>query len=153
MGGGSSAGRGMRGRASAEAPGPTDYAICRRAAALLAASEQLSGTSIYHLPLGIQTGKFPSSVSGGRNKSDRALALISSIGPFTKGVAEGSPGGRVRPVSRAWGLRGPAPGDGRGFSSPQRCNLRVCRAISLILKPAWGGGGGGALFPFCRSRN
>lgn len=52
-------------------------------------------------------------------------------------------GGRVV----AWGLRGPAPGDGRGFSSPQRCNLRVCRAISLILKPAWGGGGGGCVIP------
>lgn len=124
MGGGLSAGRGLRGRASAEAPGPTDYAISGRAAALLAAREQLSGTSIYHLPLGIRTGKFPSSVSGGKNKSDRALALISSIGPFTKGVAEGSPGGRVCPESRAWGLRGPSRGgcgrarfaaEGRGF--------------------------------------
>ena len=52
-------------------------------------------------------------------------------------------GGRVV----AWGLRGPAPGDGRGSSSPQRCNRRVCWAISLILKPAWGGEGGGVVIP------
>lgn len=111
-GGGCGEGRAQRLR------GPTDYAISRRVAALLAAREQFLGTSICHLPLGIRTGKFPSSVSGGRNKSDRALALISSIGPFTKGVAEGSLGGR------AWGLRGPSRGgcgraslaaEGKGF--------------------------------------
>ena len=99
------AGKGERGGSGAD-----NYAISGRVAALLAAREQLSGTSICHLALGIRTGKFPSSVSGGRNKSNRALALISSIGLFTKGVAGGSVGGPGCAGCRVWGLRGVAAG-------------------------------------------
>lgn len=54
-----------------------------------AAREHLSGTSIYHLPLGTRTGKFPFSVWGVKNKSDQAHARISTLRSFYQ-----TPGGR-----------------------------------------------------------
>lgn len=50
----------------------------------------ISGTSIYHLPLGIWTEKFPFSVLEVRYKSDRALALLAPPGSFYQ-----TGGGRV----------------------------------------------------------
>lgn len=47
-----------------------------------AARERLSGTSLYHLPLGTRTGKFPFSVWGVRHKGGRALARISRLRSF-----------------------------------------------------------------------